>query len=291
MAHRCGIGTGWGSQLARRADDAELARAGAAAVRRVVQLFATHCAVVRGPDAADGGWLFLPTEGGLPKVVDARDGTIRPLAMPDNVVAGLPVAQHGTGRIWVGTDPDGDGLGLAYSDDGGATWNEVALPEQAARHQRGVGDEPRPMETISWRSQRTVTASQWPRSWGGETTPSTSRMTLDRAGRPQPSEPERQRCAPVRPRRRTAGGDGVSGCLPERTARVDRLGLGRTRERRPPFPRPRVARRRSASASTAPASPWSVPTSIHATAPTLAPGIPRTRPESLSSTRSTSART
>ena len=38
MAHRCGIGTGWASQLARRADDTELARAGAAAVRRVVQL-------------------------------------------------------------------------------------------------------------------------------------------------------------------------------------------------------------------------------------------------------------
>ena len=70
-----------------------------------------------------------PTDPGSPKVVDARDGTIRPLAMPDNV-PGLTVAQHGTGRIWVGTDPDGDGLGLAHSDDGGATWTEVALPEQ-----------------------------------------------------------------------------------------------------------------------------------------------------------------
>lgn len=91
---------------------------------------ATYCAVVRGVDAADGGWQFAPTEGGLPKVVDVRDGTIRPLAMPDSVVAGLPVAQHGTGRIWIGTNTDGDRLGLAYSDDGGATWNEVALPEQ-----------------------------------------------------------------------------------------------------------------------------------------------------------------
>ena len=78
----------------------------------------------------EGRYTFAPTEAGLPKVVDVRDGTIRPLAMPDNVVAGLPVAQHGTGRIWIGTDPDGDRLGLAYSDDGGATWNEVALPEQ-----------------------------------------------------------------------------------------------------------------------------------------------------------------
>ena len=91
--------------------------------------FATQCAVVRGPDAADGGWTFLPSDAGLPKVVDRRDGTIRPLSMPDSAVAGLPVAQHGTGRIWVGTDPFGDRLGLAYSEDGGATWNEVALPE------------------------------------------------------------------------------------------------------------------------------------------------------------------
>jgi hypothetical protein len=91
----------------------------------------TRCGVVRGPDAADGGWRFLPTQGALPSVVDARDGTIQPLAMPDDVVAGLPVAQHGTGRIWVGTDPDGAGLGLAYSDDGGATWSETALPIDA----------------------------------------------------------------------------------------------------------------------------------------------------------------
>jgi hypothetical protein len=92
--------------------------------------FATFCAVVRGPDAADGGWTFQPSDAGLPKVVDIRDGTIRPLAMPDSVVAGLPVAQHGTGRIWIGTNTDGDRLGLAYSDDGGASWKEVALPEQ-----------------------------------------------------------------------------------------------------------------------------------------------------------------
>jgi hypothetical protein len=90
----------------------------------------TSCAVVRGPDDADGGWQFSPTDGGLPKVVDVRDGTIRPLAMPDSVVAGLPVAQHGTDRIWIGTNPDGDRLGLAYSDDGGTTWYDVALPEQ-----------------------------------------------------------------------------------------------------------------------------------------------------------------
>ena len=29
-----------------------------------------------------------------------------------------------------GPAPDGDGLGLAYSDDGGETWTDVALPQQ-----------------------------------------------------------------------------------------------------------------------------------------------------------------
>ena len=94
------------------------------------EMFSMPCVAVRGPDTPNGGYTFLPTDAGLPMVVDARDGTIRPLAMPDNVEAGLPVAQHGTGRIWVGTAPDGDGLGLAYSDDGGETWTDVALPQQ-----------------------------------------------------------------------------------------------------------------------------------------------------------------
>ena len=81
-------------------------------------------------DGVNSRYVGVPTEAGLPKVVDARDGTIRPLAMPDNVVGELTVAQRGTARIWVATDPDGDGLGLAHSDDGGATWTEVALPDQ-----------------------------------------------------------------------------------------------------------------------------------------------------------------
>lgn len=68
----------------------------------------------------------------LPRVVDARDGTIQPLAVPNDAAAGLPVAQHGTGRIWVGTDPDGGKLGLAYSDNGGETWTDVVLPPQMA---------------------------------------------------------------------------------------------------------------------------------------------------------------
>ena len=67
-----------------------------------------------------------------PWVVDARDGTIQPLAVPDDAAADLPVAQSGTGRIWVGTAPDSGLLGLAYTDDGGQTWTDVALPEQLA---------------------------------------------------------------------------------------------------------------------------------------------------------------
>ena len=69
------------------------------------------------------------SEAGLPKVVDARDGTIRPLARLDDGSAQLSVAQRTTDRIWVGTKTDRDEFGLAFSDDGGATWSDVALPE------------------------------------------------------------------------------------------------------------------------------------------------------------------
>ena len=86
-------------------------------------------------DSDDVGELLLP------RVVDARDGTIRPLAVPDNASANLPVIQNGNGRIWIGTAPDGHDLGeeeldavevvgFAYSDDGGATWTEVTIPAQ-----------------------------------------------------------------------------------------------------------------------------------------------------------------
>ena len=83
----------------------------------------------------------------LPRVVDARDGTIRPLAVPDNASANLPVTQNGRGRIWIGTAPDGHDLGtedrdavqvagFAYSDDGGATWTEVTIPAQLFASER-----------------------------------------------------------------------------------------------------------------------------------------------------------
>ena len=43
----------------------------------------------------------------LPRVVDRRDWTIRPLRVPDDATAALSIAQPGSGRIWVGTAPDG----------------------------------------------------------------------------------------------------------------------------------------------------------------------------------------
>ena len=62
-------------------------------------------------------------------MIDGRDGTIRPLAVPDNASADVPVIQAGTGRIWIGTTDRSD-IGIAYSDDGGATWTHVALPAE-----------------------------------------------------------------------------------------------------------------------------------------------------------------
>ena len=72
------------------------------------------------PSPVTNLWAEVPIERFLPRVVDARDGTIRPLSVPDEALADLSVAQSGTGRIWTGTSPDGRDLGVAYSDDGGA---------------------------------------------------------------------------------------------------------------------------------------------------------------------------
>ena len=81
------------------------------------------------PSPVSSMWSESPFERFLPRVVDARDGTIRPLAVPDNALAAVSVAQNGIGRIWIGTTPNGHDLGVAYSDDGGATWTEVTLPQ------------------------------------------------------------------------------------------------------------------------------------------------------------------
>lgn len=71
----------------------------------------------------------IGTDASLPRVVDGRDGTIRPLTVPDDAVGLASVAQHGDGRIWVATHSADDRFGVAASDDGGATWSSAALPE------------------------------------------------------------------------------------------------------------------------------------------------------------------
>jgi hypothetical protein len=70
-----------------------------------------------------------PSTSFLPRVVDARDGTISPLNVPAHASAVLQIHQPGSGRIWIGTARDGGDAGLAYTDDGGATWTDVELPE------------------------------------------------------------------------------------------------------------------------------------------------------------------
>ena len=110
---------------------------------------------------ADGGWTNRPrwtlpskcwccfpphpipwnTDSGerfLPRVVDRRDWTIRPLSVPEDATAAVAIHQPGSGRIWIGTAPDGGDVGLAYTDDGGASWTDVELPESLRPHQRGV---------------------------------------------------------------------------------------------------------------------------------------------------------
>ena len=75
---------------------------------------------------------YFPDESArfLPRVVDTAAGTIRPLAVPADASAAMPIAQLGSGRIWIGIAPDGGDLGLAYTDDGGTTWTHVALPDE-----------------------------------------------------------------------------------------------------------------------------------------------------------------
>ena len=73
--------------------------------------------------------VVLDPEMLLPRVVDARDGTIRQLALPEYAVP-LYVIQTGNGRIWIATAPDLHELGLAYSDNGGLTWKQVTLPSK-----------------------------------------------------------------------------------------------------------------------------------------------------------------
>jgi hypothetical protein len=92
---------------------------------------------------------------------------IRPMAMPSDFVDAAPIAQRGTGRVWVGVDPDpdpnpsgdGHGLGVAYTDDGGATWTRFALPEEV----RSTSDAPSDLRIAADGDRVAVIA--W---WGGE---------------------------------------------------------------------------------------------------------------------------
>ena len=67
--------------------------------------------------------------GSCPASSTERDWTIRPLTVPDDATAAVAIHQPGSGRIWIGTAPDGGDVGLAYTDDGGASWTDVELPE------------------------------------------------------------------------------------------------------------------------------------------------------------------
>ena len=71
---------------------------------QVLMLFPAHSI----PWDTDSGQRFLP------RVVDRRDWTIRPLSVPDDASAALRIHQPGVGRIWIGTAPDGGEVGLAY---------------------------------------------------------------------------------------------------------------------------------------------------------------------------------
>lgn len=73
-------------------------------------------------------WHLDSGEPFLPRVVDRPDWTVRPLSVPEDATAALAIHQPGSGRIWIGTAPEGGHIGLAYTDDGGASWTDVELP-------------------------------------------------------------------------------------------------------------------------------------------------------------------
>ena len=54
---------------------------------------------------------------------------IGPLTTPEDAVDLVTVAQRGIGRVWVATYSAEEGFGLAFSDDGGATWTRASLPD------------------------------------------------------------------------------------------------------------------------------------------------------------------
>ena len=107
LADRRGIGSCRRAHLARRADDAELTRTGATARRA--------------------------GRGRRSRRHDPAVGQARRLTG-----FGVETAGH---RPDLGGDRSsaGDGLGLAFSDDGGATWNDAALPKEVRLQERRPG--------------------------------------------------------------------------------------------------------------------------------------------------------
>ena len=101
----------------------------------------------------------------LPRVVDRRDWTIRPLSVPEDATAAVAIHQPGSGRIWIGTAPDGGDVGLAYTDDGGSSWTDVELPEAAAPHQRASLASEQTVGCRSHRGQRRRRARDSTRVW------------------------------------------------------------------------------------------------------------------------------
>ena len=104
------------------------------------------------PVDTDSGERFLP------RVVDRRDWTIRPLTVPDDATAAVAIHQPGSGRIWIGTAPDGGDVGLAYTDDGGASWTDVELPSSLRPTSEELVASER--QTTSWLSQPPGTTSR-----------------------------------------------------------------------------------------------------------------------------------
>ena len=85
-----------------------------------------------------------PDPRSLPRVVDKRNWTIRPFRVPEDASPALAIHQPGSGRIWIGTSPASSDVGLAYTDDGGASWTNVQTSRRCASPARSYQALPQP---------------------------------------------------------------------------------------------------------------------------------------------------
>ena len=106
-----------------------------------------------------------PARGFLPRVLDRRDWSIRPLSVPSDASAALSVHQSGSGWIWVATAPDGGEARLSYTDDGGESWTRVELPPVLRPTSAELTNHPDhdPLLTVAASGDH-VAVSKW---WGG----------------------------------------------------------------------------------------------------------------------------